>query len=224
MDKILVIAPHADDEILGCGATIAKHISRSDQVYVLICTNAFNGAPELFSKEDVSVIRDEAMLAHKILGVKETFFLEFPAPALNAFPEYKISIEISKIIKKINPRILYLPHSGDIHYDHNAIYRSSLVAARPINGCSVQNIYCYETLSETEWAPHQGLNHFIPNHYVDVSDFFQKKIDAFCCFKTQLKKFPHPRSIEALNALASYRGSTVGVYKAEAFEIERQIF
>lgn len=222
MNKVIVVAPHADDEILGCGATMAKHVYHGDEVIVIIATNAFIGAPELFTENRVKSVREEALNAHNIIGVKETIFLDFPAPALNAFPEYKISIELSKLFQKFNPTHLYLPHPGDIHQDHKAIYRSSLVAARPQNNLKIANIFCYETLSETEWTPlHEKP--FIPNYFVNVTEVYEKKNLAMLCFQSQIKEFPHSRSLQALEALAKLRGSTVGFERAESFIVERQI-
>lgn len=222
MKKVIVIAPHADDEIIGCGATIAKHTASGDEVVVIVATNAFIGAPNLYKKEDVTKVREEALSAHKILGVKETIFLDFPAPALNAFPEFKISLEMLKLFQNYKPDTLYLPHPGDIHQDHKAIYRASLVAARPQGNSKISSILCYETLSETEWTP-MHEKPFVPNHFVNVEDSFSLKIEAMKCFKSQIKEFPHPRSVEAFEALAKYRGSTVCVNRAEAFIVERQI-
>lgn len=222
MNKVIVVAPHADDEIIGCGATIAKHIKNGDEVVIVIATNASIGAPELFSSNQVQDIRGEALAAHRSLGITETIFLEHPAPALNAFPEYKISVELSKIFSNFLPTHLYLPHPGDIHQDHKAIYRSALVAARPQGNHIISNIYCYETLSETEWTP-MHEKPFVPNHFVDVTAVFNSKITAMNCFASQLKSFPHSRSIETFEALAKYRGATVGVARAEAFIVERQI-
>jgi len=221
-NRILVIAPHADDEIIGCGATIAKHIDDGDDVFIVIATNAAYGAPEFYTEDAVQIVRKEALNAHKLLGVKETLFLDFPAPALNAYPEYKISLKISSIIDKYKPSFLYIPHPGDIHQDHKAIYRASLVSARPQGNIKICNIYCYETLSETEWTPMQEKP-FVPNHYVNVTDYFNKKIEAMNCYKSQIKDFPHTRSIESFESLAKFRGSTIGVHKAEAFEVERQM-
>ena len=221
-NKILVVAPHADDEIIGCGATIAKAINNGDEVYIVIATNAHVGAPELFDEQAISKVREEALQAHTYLGVSKTFFLDFPAPALNAFPEYKISVALSQIINEIQPNILYVPHPGDLHQDHKATYRASLVAARPQGNYSIEEIYCYETLSETEWAPYQEKA-FIPNMFNDVTDFFEQKIEAMKFFKSQIKEFPHTRSIETFEALAKFRGATVGVKRAESFIVERII-
>ncbi|MDN3691682.1 PIG-L deacetylase family protein [Chryseobacterium tructae] len=222
MNRVVVVAPHPDDEIIGCGATIAKHIKSGDEVTIIVATNASEGAPELFPMSQVENVRAEAVAAHQFLGVKETVFLDFPAPALNAFPEFKISLEIAKVFQRIKPTHLYLPHPGDIHQDHKAIYRASLVAARPQGSDKISNIYCYETLSETEWTPMQEKP-FVPNHFIDVTDVFSKKAEAMKFFTSQIKHFPHSRSVETFEALAMYRGSTVGVERAEAFSVERQL-
>jgi LmbE family N-acetylglucosaminyl deacetylase len=223
MKRIIVIAPHADDEILGCCATIAKYISNKTEVFIVIATNAFKGDPILFTEEGIKRVRSEALDAHRLLGVKETFFLDFPAPMLNAYPEYKISLALSELFMDINPTGILIPHPCDLHQDHKAIYRASLVSSRPLKEHKIQNILCYETLSETEWAPLGANNTFIPNLYNNVSAFFGKKIEAMKLFKSQLREFPNPRSLKTIEALATYRGSTVGVDKAEAFFVERII-
>ena len=224
MSKILVIAPHADDEVLGCGATMAKACTNGDEVFVLICTNASVGAPELFSAELIKQIRSEAVTAHRLIGVKETFFLEFPAPALDQFPRYKMSNEISAIIKKIGADTVYIPHRGDCHKDHTIIHECAMVACRPLANCSVKHVYAYETLSETEWGEPVAADFFVPVKYITfTNEEFQKKLDAMSCFKSQLYPFPASRSLEAIEALAKYRGCTVSAERAEAFEVLRDI-
>ena len=224
MSKILVIAPHADDEVLGCGATMAKACAKGNEVFVLICTNASVGAPELFSAELIKQIRTEAVTAHRLIGVKETFFLEFPAPALDQFPRYKMSNEISAIIKKIGADTVYIPHRGDCHKDHTIIHECAMVACRPLANCSVKHVYAYETLSETEWGEPVAADFFVPVKYITfTNEEFQKKLDAMSCFKSQLYPFPASRSLEAIEALAKYRGCTVSAERAEAFEVLRDI-
>jgi len=193
--KVLVIAPHCDDEILGCGGIMAKYISQGSAVYVAIITNGNIGAPEIFPKEGTDKVRSEALQAHKILGVEETFFLDFPAPRLDSVPAYKIAMELNKIINEHNITTLFIPHRGDIHKDHRITYEASLVAARPINGCTVKHIYAYETLSETEWAPPFGDDAFIPTVFENIEDYLPQKLKATECYKTQIKKFPHSRSL-----------------------------
>lgn len=224
MKNILIIAPHADDEILGCGATMAKEIAGGNNVYVLICTNAHVGAPELFSEELIKQIRLEAITAHKLLGVKETAFLDFPAPALDQYPRFKMSNEMSAVIRKFGIDTVYIPHRGDCHKDHAIIHDCAMVACRPLANCKVKHIYAYETLSETEWGEPIAADYFIPVKYKTFTvDEFRKKLDAMSCFKSQLYPFPASRSLESIEHLACYRGCTVSALRAEAFEVLRDI-
>ena len=224
MKKILVIAPHADDEVLGCGATIAKESANGNDVYVLVCTNAFNGAPELFSAELIKTIRDEAKNAHRLLGVKETFFMEFPAPKLDQFPRYKISMSISQLINKLKVDTIFIPHRNDCHMDHTVIHDCAMVSCRPLVNCTVKHVYAYETLSETEWGEPLGVCAFVPTKFNTFSvNEFAKKLEAMKCFETQLYTFPASRSLEAIEALGKYRGAAVSSYRAEAFEVLRDI-
>ncbi len=224
MKNILIIAPHADDEILGCGATMAKEIAASNNVYVLICTNAHVGAPELFSEELIKQIRSEAVTAHKMLGVKETAFLDFPAPALDQYPRFKMANEMSAVIRKLEVDTVYIPHRGDCHKDHVIVHDCAMVACRPLANCKVKHVYAYETLSETEWGEPIAADFFVPVKYNTFTvEEFQKKLDAMSCFKSQLYPFPASRSLEAIEHLAGYRGCTVSAMRAEAFEILRDI-
>ncbi|NCB69956.1 MAG: PIG-L family deacetylase [Bacteroidia bacterium] len=220
MQKIMVIAPHPDDEILGCGGIMSKFVNDGKEVYVLVITR---GTPKLYSDDRIVNVRKEALDAHKILGVKETVFLDFHAPELDQTSLAEISMEISKVIKKLAIDTLYIPHRGDIHSDHRVVYNAALVAGRPVAGSTVRSIYAYETLSETEWAAPFGDDAFIPTHFVDVTGSFENKLKAMACFKSQLKPFPNSRSLEAIEALAKFRGATVGVKRAEAFMTVRTI-
>lgn len=224
MKNVLVIAPHADDEILGCGATMAKLAAEGNNVYVLIATNAHVGAPELFSEDIIRQARSEAVQAHKLLGVKETAFLEFPAPALDQYPRYKMSNEIVGVIKRYNVDTVYIPHRGDCHKDHAIVHDCAMVACRPLANCTVKRVYAYETLSETEWGEPVAADFFVPTKYKTFTEEgFQKKLEAMSCFKSQLYPFPASRSLEAIEALAKYRGCTVSAVRAEAFEVLREI-
>ena len=224
MKRILVIAPHADDEVLGCGATIAKEAALGNEVYVLVCTNASKGAPELFSESLIKQIRAEALKAHEKLGVNETVFFDFPAPVLDQYPRFQISNNISKIIKSKFVDTVYIPHRGDCHMDHTVIHDCAMVACRPLANCSVKHVYAYETLSETEWGEPIAADAFIPTKFNTFSaEEFYRKIDAMGCFETQLYPFPASRSLEAIEALGKYRGASVSSYRAEAFEVLREI-
>lgn len=223
MKNILIIAPHNDDEILGCGGVMAKFIKEGKNVYVSVVTNGFLGAPELFSEEGTKELQGEAKSAHQYLGVKQTFFLDFPAVNLDAIPAYKLSLALSKIIKDCEIDTMYIPHRGDIHKDHRITYEAALVAGRPINNCTVKRIYAYETLSETEWAAPFGDDVFIPTVFVNIEDEIEAKVEAFRFFKSQIKEFPHTRSPEIIRVLSNFRGATIGCKNAEAFMLIRSI-
>lgn len=218
--NILVIAPHPDDEILGVGGTIAKHTSFGHNVYICIATK---GTPPMFSKESVEKVKNEAINAHKVLGVKDTYFLDFPAVKLEECPKYELNASISRIIAQVKPEVVYLPHRGDIHLDHKIVFDSSMVALRPLGNEKAKEIYCYETLSETEWDAPNITNAFIPNTWIDISDFIDIKKKAISMFESQIKSYPHPRSIKAIEALSEYRGSNMGIKNAEAFMLIRKI-
>jgi LmbE family N-acetylglucosaminyl deacetylase len=218
--NILVIAAHPDDEVLGCGGVIARHAAQGDEVHVLVATR---GIPEIFAPEFIEEIRRELKAAHAILKVAGTHFLDFPAPKLDVVPGHELADGIKKTIYELQPETIYLPHGGDIHLDHRAVYMATLVAARPANGCPVKQLLCYETLSETEWAPTAVASAFIPTVFIDISNFLDVKLQAMACYRTQLKEPPHSRSLETIEALATLRGATVGFLAAEAFALERQV-
>ena len=213
-DKVLIVAPHPDDEVLGCGGTIKKLSDEGRDVFVLVTTR---GKKELYSDKQVINVRKEGCDAHKILGVKETRFLDYPAPDLDLIPVASISQDINNIIRELNITTIYLPHHGDVHNDHKVIFNAGLVASRPVKGQTVKGIFVYETLSETEWAVPSNSDIFIPTCFVNISDVFSYKLEAMKCYKSQLRDFPNPRSLESIEALANLRGSTVGFTHAEAF-------
>lgn len=220
MRKILIVAPHPDDEVLGCGGVMKRFSDEGDLVFVLIATR---GTPLKYSDERISRGREEALRAHALLGVKETFFFNFLAPELDTVPQSHISEAISTLIKKLEIDTIFIPHRGDIHNDHRVIFNASLVAARPVGSYSVRSIFSYETLSETEWAPPFSDDAFIPDLFINIANTIKYKLDAMACYSGQLRNFPNPRSLETLDALATFRGSTVSLERAEAFMTIRRI-
>lgn len=218
--KVLVLAPHADDEVLGVGGTIARYVEEGHQVDVCVVTV---GQTPMFSTEVLKKIREEALEAHSLLGVNRSIFVELPAVLLSEVPKHEINKRISDIVTEVKPDIVYIPHFGDMHLDHYLVAQAAMVAARPINGCNIREVYSYETLSESEWNTPHVTNSFIPNTYVSISKQLDKKKKAMQCYQSQLHSFPHPRSLEALDALARLRGSTVGEDAAEAFCLLRKI-
>lgn len=218
--NVLVLAPHADDEVLGCGGTIARHVAEGDSFTVVIATR---GIPELFPDEQMEQIRSEARKAHSVLGVTETRFFDFPAPALDTVPRYKLAAAISEVISEVQPQQLYVPHHGDIHSDHLHLHHAALIAARPLANCPVRKILAYETVSETEWAPPHSDAAFVPTCFIDISEFLSTKLEAMSCFESQLREPPDARSLRNLEALARFRGATIARDAAEAFVVIREI-
>ena len=223
--NILVFAPHPDDEVLGCGGTIARHVAEGGSVFVCIVTRGkppvYNHSKEILESTPHDLV-EEIEAAHKVLGVKKTFYLQFPAVMLETVPRYELNNAISGLISDLKPDVIYVPHFGDMQKDHTITSEAVMVAARPKGDHVVRSVYSYEALSETEWNIPRSSYAFMPNTFIDVTDFMGKKIEAMGCYKSQLSSFPNPRSIEAMEALAKYRGSTMGAKAAEAFMLIRE--
>ncbi len=217
--KVLVIVPHPDDEVLGCGGTIKKHTSQGDEVFLCIGTKAYT--PE-WSEEFLKERPNEIERANKILGITKTYFLDFPTVKVDTIPQKEINDAILKVVKEVRPEILYIPHGGDLNKDHRIFFECALVVGRPLPGSSIREMYSYEALSETEWG--SVLTHFVPNYYVDISKEIEAKKDAMAAYKSEIREFPHPRSLQAIEALATKRGSEAGMERAEAFMIIRYLW
>ena len=218
--NILIISPHADDEILGCGGFISKYSKQNYHINVLILTNANKGVPEIYSPEEIKIIRREANIANKLIGTKKIFFENLPAVNLNNYPIYKITNIIDKYLKEVNPEIVLIPSTNDIHDDHKIVFKAAKVSMRPNRKRNIKKILSYEVVSETEWNE-EGKS-FNPNYFVSLkkSDI-NKKVKAFLKYKSQVKKFPHPRSKEGIINLSRVRGSQAFEEYAEAFKVEK---
>jgi LmbE family N-acetylglucosaminyl deacetylase len=195
MARVLVVAPHPDDEVLGCGGTIVKHVSEGDEVYLCIVTKAY---PPDWPEGELKERRQEVLRANKILGTQKTSFLDLPTVKLDTLPQKELIKAIAQIVNEVQPEIVYIPHGGDINSDHRLVFEAAMVATRPKPALAIQKVFCYETLSETGWAAPFIENAFMPNVYVDISGALADKLKAMSEYKTELKDFPHPRSIEAI--------------------------
>jgi LmbE family N-acetylglucosaminyl deacetylase len=216
----LIIAPHPDDEVLGCGGTIAKLTSRGERVVVAVLTA---GVPGLVTPEMLAGVRGECREAMSLLGVQDLFFLDFPAGHLSYRPAHELADRIRALLIEHDVRTVYVPHERDLHDDHAAATRATLVAARPLPPVRVASILAYECLSETEWGSPIGVGAFDPTVYEDITEELPRKLDAMRCYTSQLKAFPHPRSLEGITALARVRGSTVLREACEAFVQLREV-
>ncbi len=218
--NVLVVAPHPDDEILGCGGAIARYAQEGHSVTVAIVTKA---DPPLFSVEMVKKGRQDALKAHKLLGVQETIFCDLPAAELDGLPHHQVNAKLGEVIKKVKPALVFVPFLGDIHLDHQHVFLSSLVAMRPNQWDYPAKIYAYETLSETNWNAPYITPGFHPNIFIDISQTLALKLKAFALHETQAKAFPHERSLKTIEALAALRGSAVHREAAEAFVLIREV-
>lgn len=218
--KVLVIAPHPDDEVLGCGGIIARYAKEGHEVYVGVITKA---CEPLFSEELDRQNKEDCLRAHKLLGVRDTVFLDFPAAMLESVPRHEFNAGIGKMINDISPEEVYIPHRGDMHLDHKMAVDACMVAMRPRFNNPVKRIYAYETLSESEWDIPNTVNYFMPDVYVDISDYLDIKVAAMKEYEQQICEFPNPRSEQGIRALAMLRGSTVSKQAAEAFMLIREI-
>ena len=218
--RVLVVAPHPDDETLGVGGTIAKYSAQGDEVFVLMVSGHL---PPIYSRKAYEETVSEAYSAFSVLGVKESEFLEIPATMIGDQPLHEVNGRISKVVNDFNPHIVLCPYP-DRHVDHRLVFDSVMVATRPVGvGKDIEIVAAYETLSETHWnAPHIEPN-FTPNWVVDISDHISKKLNALECYKSQISEFPGPRSIEAVEALAKFRGTQAGFGYGEGFHIVRMI-
>ena len=219
-NRILVISPHPDDETLGLGGTISKFISQGDELKVLTISGHL---PPLYSQEEYDITKKEALAAYKVLGVESYEFLEIPATMIGEEPVASLNAKICSVFEEFEPTHVFSPFP-DRHIDHRLIFDSVMVASRPVNyGKKIELLAAYETLSETHWnAPYIEPN-FTHNLIIDVSDFLEIKVNALKCFKSQISLKEGPRSIEAIKALARFRGSQAGFNFGEAFYIIRQI-
>ncbi len=225
MKKVLVIAPHADDEILGVGGTIAKHIDSGDQVSVAILTGHGEKEHPIYPKSVWEAVRNEARMAMEYLGVAKLIFEEIPAVLVSEEPIYKLNKITSNIIEQVKPEILYVPFIYDLHRDHRDIFHSLNIAWRPCSetGRNISEIHAYEVLSETHWnAPYLEAG-FIPITFVDITKYLDTKLKALSFYQSQLKDFPDIRSIKAIKSLAELRGAQIGTNAAEGLVTIRQI-
>ncbi len=217
---ILVIAAHPDDEVLGMAGTMMKHIKNNDDVHVLFMADGVTARDREYdyekSKGRIVERKGLAKNACEYMGVKSHVFFDYSNLRMDMMSQLKITKDIEDVIAKIKPDVIYTHHTGDMNKDHRITFESVMTACRPLPDFCVKEIYTYEVLSSTEWAPNNWTA-FQPDKWVDITDFFDDKIAAMQCYDIEMRAFPHPRSEKAIRALAELRGSQMGLYAAEAF-------
>lgn len=220
MKKILVIAPHPDDELLGAGGMIIKNIKDGNEVYVCIVTR---GYPPMFNEERTAKNQSDARECHKAIGVTKTIFLDFPSTQLETVSRFDFNGKILNVMREIQPDEVYIPHYGDMQKDHQMVAEAAMVAVRPKYFPQVKRVYGYETMSETAWGAPNVQNEFIPNVWMDITDVLDEKLAALKYYTLQMSDFPDARSEDAVKALAMYRGAQMHYKAAEAFMLIREL-
>ena len=216
--KVLIVAPHMDDEVLSCGGTIIRHVDSGDHVTVCIVANrAYN------HKYDQNLIEQEkdcCKKAKEILSYQDLVFLDLPDEQLDR-SQIDIIIPLEEIVNSCKPDIVYIPNRGDLNQDHRAVFEAARVVCRPHAGHRVTTLRAFEVPSSTDQVPEALEWPFLPNYYVNVKSSLEQKIEAMACYSKESKSFPHPRSAEGLRVYAQKRGMEVGIEAAEAFVVLR---
>lgn len=222
----LVLAAHPDDEVLGCGGTIARLVQEDEAVYVAIFSQGIASRYDEEHPPDGSLtraLRERSRNAAQLLGVKELFLHDLPDNRFDTVPLLDVVKLIERLIDRLRPRVVYTQHGGDLNVDHAVIYRAALTATRPMPGAPVKTLLSYEVGSSTEWSFQKFSPVFSPTVFVDVSATLDLKLQALQAYESEARPYPHPRSPQALRALAQRWGSASGLVAAEAFELIRDI-
>ena len=226
MEKILIIAAHPDDEVLGCGGTITRLVREGKEVHIVILANGLTSRAKFEESKSPELLKQHhqrARQAGSLMGASSVQVLGFPDQKLDAMPLLEITQAIEREIERIQPDTIFTQHGGDLNQDHVITYRATLTATRPMAGGCVRCVYAYEVPSSTEWSFQRFAPHFQPSVFFDIADTLEVKIAAMQVYESEARDFPHPRSPRALQAIAHRWGSVVGLDAAEAFELVREI-
>lgn len=225
MRSILVVAAHPDDEVLGCGGTIAKYADYGAIIHVaFLADGVFSRKSNTEAQPDELVARRVAAKnARDILGVKSITFGEYPDNRMDTVALLEITKVVEGLIAEHRPDTVFTHHAGDVNIDHRRTHEAVVTACRPQIGHPVKTLLCFEVPSSTEWQLPGSAPAFTPNWYVDISTTLERKLTALESYAAELRAWPHPRSRQGIEHLAHWRGATVGVDAAEAFILGRQL-
>jgi LmbE family N-acetylglucosaminyl deacetylase len=223
-DKILIVAAHPDDEVLGCGGTIRAIADRYGEggVSALVLSEGLTSRESdtvKFSKADIERVNQDSLNAAKILGIRRSYFEGLPNNRLDSMDLLDVIKIIERYIAELRPDVVFTHHNGDVNAAHRIAYQAVLTACRPIEGCSVKKLFSFEIPSSTEWAFPTYKSAFSPNVFVEIGDRIDVKIQAMQAYRSERRKFPHPRSPAAIRAIAARWGSVANLNFAEAFEL-----
>ncbi len=224
--KTLVIAAHPDDEVLGCGGTAARLARAGGEVHLAIFgegVTSRHARREQADPQALAALRACAEAAAKLLGARDLTLFDLPDNRFDTVPLLDVVKRVEGLVGQVAPEEVYTHHAGDLNVDHVVLNRAVLTATRPMAGCPVKRVYAFEVASSTEWAFQHLRPAFRPNVFVDIAATLTAKVEAMACYESEARAFPHPRSPEALRAIARRWGSAVGLEAAEAFELVRSI-
>ena len=219
----LIVVAHPDDEVLGCFGTMVKLIHQGWAVYTLILSEGktSRGHVEL---QEIEILRDEMNAANALIGVSHVSQANFPDNAFDSTPLLEIVKRIEKEILEVKPSMIFTHHFGDMNVDHQLTHKAVLTATRPMRGESVKAIYSMEIPSSTEWNSFNPTTLFVPNVFSDISETLDLKIKAMKCYQSELREYPHPRSLQHIKELAKVNGTKVGLKYSENFMLVRRIY
>jgi len=222
--NVLVVAAHPDDELLGCGGTAARLAREGHSVYVAILGEGITSRHREREAADPAALKNLRACSQRatdLLGVKELFLHNLPDNRFDSLPLLDVIKVVEELIERWRPSAIYTHHGGDLNVDHQVVSRAVITATRPVEGHPVRELYMFEIASSTEWAFQQTSPAFRPNVFVDIADTLALKLEGMRQYESEFRKFPHPRSREALMAIAQRWGSVAGCKAAEAFEAVR---
>ena len=225
--SIFIVAAHPDDEVLGCGGTIARHADAGDQVRVLIVAEGATSRQQQRDRnqasDELSALAQAAQQAGAILGAQGVELLDLPDNRLDSLDRLDLIKQIEERIARHQPQVVYVHHAGDVNIDHRRLHEAVVTACRPTPGQPVRRLLSFEVASSTEWQPPGSAPAFQPNWFVDISAQWPRKRKALEAYASEMRPWPHARSIQAVEHLARWRGAQVGVEAAEAFCLLRQL-
>lgn len=227
MSVVLVVAAHPDDEVLGCGGTIARHVDQGDTVHILIVAEGATSRDAVRDAsargQEISALAAAARQAAAVLGAQPPIFCGLPDNRLDQLPLLDVVKVIQEVVDAVQPSIVYTHHAGDLNVDHRVLCQAVATVCRPLPGAAVRSIYHFEVQSSTEWGAAAISVPFNPCRFVDVSTTLDRKLAALDCYASEMRPFPHARSLQAAEALARLRGSQVGCHAAEAFMVAMEV-
>lgn len=224
---VLVVAAHPDDEVLGCGGTIARHAEAGDEVHVLILgegvTSRDSRRDNQKRRKDIASLDRAVAAAAKTLGVAKVHRAYLPDNRFDSVDLLDVIKEVERVVEIVHPDRLYTHHAGDLNIDHRIVHQAAVTAARPMPGGSVSTVLAFEIPSSTEWQGANSDRPFLPQVYREVTRTLKKKLKALGAYRSEIRPYPHPRSLRSVEILARHRGTAAGMEAAEAFMLVREL-